>query len=129
MIMSARHKKKPPQGGDGTGHRKLDFCATIMGLRGRQRSVFRRLTTIPSFEETAANLAPVWRTQLRPRCGDEVLCRHHMAVCTLLPLLKNAPEGRGRYQLAAALALAMADRVQDIVADLDRRERSDSGRN
>jgi len=129
MIMFPRNKQKPPRDGDTARKRKLDFCAAIMGLRGRQRSVFRRLTTIPSFEATAANLAPVWRTQIRPRCGDEVLCRHHMVVCTLLPLLKDKPDTRGRYQLTAALALAMADRVQDIVADLDRQERSDSGRN
>jgi len=108
---------------------KLEYYVAIMGLRGSRRSTFRTLTALKAFDKHARRLADKWRQELRPKCGDNLLCRQHLAARELLDALRrglNKPDG---YALATALALALTDRAQEIVEELDRKERNAQGKN
>ena len=102
--------------------RKLEFYIALMGLRGEQRSAFNDLTALESFEARAHDLAKKWRENLRPRCGDNLLCRQHLAARELLGILSRGFDQPKWCALGAALSLALTDRAQEIVESLDRRQ-------
>ena len=102
--------------------RKLQFYAVLLGLKGVSRSTFRDLTALGSFDERAKYLADQWRQVLRPQCGDNLLCRQHLAARELLEALNRGLDQPGGYALAAAVSLALTDRAQEIVETLDREE-------
>jgi hypothetical protein len=75
--------------------------------------------------DTAARaeyLANQWRQVLRPQCGDNLMCRQHLAARELLEALNRGLDQPDCYALAAALSLALTDRAQEIVETLDREE-------
>ena len=108
---------------------KLEFYVAVMGLRGERRSAFRTLTALKSFDRHARVLAGTWRQKLRPKCGDNLLCRQHLAARELLDALRQGLDKPDGYALATALALALTDRAQEIVEELDRKERNDQRKN
>jgi len=108
---------------------KLEYYVAIMGLRGERRSAFRTLTELESFNHHARVLADKWRQELRPKCGDNLLCRQHLAARELLDALRRGLGKPDGYALATALALALTDRAQEIVEELDRKERHAQGKN
>ena len=101
---------------------KLQFYAALMGLKGQSRSAFLDLTALGSFDARAEYLAKQWRQVLRPQCGDNLLCRQHLAARELLEALNRGLDQPDCYALAAALSLALTDRAQEIVETLDREE-------
>lgn len=108
---------------------KLEFYAAMMGLRGSQRAAFRGLTEVGTFDAHARDLADKWRQELRPKCGDNLLCRQHLAARELLGALRQGLDKPKGYALSVALALALTDRAHEIVEQLDRKEAGDPGRN
>ena len=106
---------------------KLEFYVAVMGLRGERRSAFRTLTALKSFDRHARVLAGTWRQKLRPKCGDNLLCRQHLAARELLDALRQGLDKPDGYALATALALALTDRAQEIVEELDRKDQERSG--
>ena len=102
--------------------RKLEFYIALMGLQGELRTAFESLTELDSFDARARELAVQWRQELRPRCGDNLLCRQHLTARELLHAISRGLDKPGCYALAAALSLALTDRAQEIVESLDREE-------
>ena len=106
---------------------KFRFYVCLMALGGPLMEAFDAMTQRPSFEHSAHELAKRWRNDIRPECEDPLVCRQRIAACTLCELLKRGELNKpGLYQLAVAIALAMADRTEEIVLELDRAEKHGS---
>ncbi|MCX6971026.1 MAG: hypothetical protein NTV93_12875 [Verrucomicrobia bacterium] len=101
----------------------VNFYAAFFSLSKDERRQFHVLTEEDGqFEAAVAASTQFWRDQLRPRYQDHLLCRQMFlahAVIRTAQCTVNRSFGR---QVILALTLALADKVEARVRELDQEE-------
>jgi hypothetical protein len=101
----------------------LNFYPEFCALDEEESRQFRLLTEEDDgFTSAITASAEYWRSHLRPKCRDTVQCRRlFLARAAIKTAGCGIHFGFGRKVLMA-LALAVADKVEERVAELDRED-------
>lgn len=103
----------------------VKLYASLAGLDTAERERLEfMIAPDTDFRELVDGLAELWRTHLRSCSPNTTWCRRVMLARTAL-LAARHPLCRGRgHRLPSALALAITDRVEERVDELDREEQA-----
>lgn len=102
---------------------RVNFYAAFFSLSPEERRQFQVLTEEDElFEDLVASSVQLWRDQLRPRYRDELLCRQMFMAHGVIMTAKVTITHSFGHRVLLALTLALTDKVEARVRELDQKE-------